>query len=103
MSSDDLSELIRRLRSDANALSLDRLVTELALDQRQRWASGQKLLAENYLQACPELSSDIERVVELIYREYLLREGLGDRPALEEYTRRFPQYTWLGFAPKLRP
>src|SRR5262245_34391036 len=69
----------------------------LRLDQRQRWQAGESVRAEAYLEAYPELQSDPEYAVELIYGEILLRESRGETSTLEEYTARFPQC-----APRLR-
>jgi WD40 repeat protein/serine/threonine protein kinase len=62
----------------------------LMADQRLRWQGGERPLVEQYLKREPDLSSDREAVLELIYHEVLLREGSGERPGLEEYLDRFP-------------
>ena len=67
------------------------LVEVLRADRRQRWAKGERVLAEVYLHRHPELAADPERALELVYHEVLLREELGEAPRLEEYLRRFPQ------------
>src|SRR5262249_46818846 len=36
--------------------------------------------------------SDPERILELVYHEIVLREELGEKPLLQEYLRRFPQF-----------
>src|SRR5262249_52365095 len=61
-------------------------------DQRERWRRGKPVPAETYLQWCPALAEDTERALELIYGEYVLREELGQAPALADYVRRFPQH-----------
>ncbi len=68
------------------------LAALLRVDQRQRWQAGQRVPAEDYLRRHPELCSDPEAVLDLIYHEFLLRERAGERPAAEVYLRRFPQY-----------
>src|SRR5262249_10227455 len=40
----------------------------------------------------PALQADDERALDLIYGEFLVREELDERPALEEYAQRFPRY-----------
>jgi serine/threonine protein kinase len=53
--------------------------------------------AEAYLAMHPALPGDLEKALELVYGEFLLCEGLGRAPTLDEYLRRFPQY-----APRLK-
>jgi serine/threonine protein kinase/tetratricopeptide (TPR) repeat protein len=64
----------------------------LRADQRKRWQSGQRVLAEAYLEQLPELRDDEEAVLDLIYSEVLLRKEQGETPRLEEYVRRFSHY-----------
>jgi serine/threonine protein kinase len=73
-------------------LSLAQLAAVLAVDQRERWQSGERILAEAYLKPYPALQADIEKALELVYGEFLLREERGESPPLEEYVQRFPQY-----------
>jgi formylglycine-generating enzyme required for sulfatase activity/tRNA A-37 threonylcarbamoyl transferase component Bud32 len=68
------------------------LVAVLAIDQQQRWQHGERVPAEDYLRRCPVLAADIERALELVYGEFLLREALGEAPRLGEYAERFPKY-----------
>lgn len=44
---------------------------------------------EEYLQSHGELSSDVELLVELIGEEFRVRTRWGDRPTIEEYSKRF--------------
>jgi hypothetical protein len=81
---------VRQFLADAGSLSVPQLVAVLLLDQRQRWLIGERVQAETYLSWYPVLQVDLEGTAELIYGEYLLREELGEAPALEEYTARFP-------------
>jgi hypothetical protein len=62
----------------------------LLADQRDRWLRGDRILVESYQASQPTLSSDPERLLDLIYNEIDLRERLGERPGLDEYVRRFP-------------
>ena len=59
-------------------------------DQRRRWARGDRVLVESYLQQHPDLSRNAAVLVELIESEYLLRCELGETPSLDEYLDRFP-------------
>jgi WD40 repeat protein/serine/threonine protein kinase len=58
-------------------------------DQSRRWHDGEPLLVEEYLRRQPELATQADAMLELIYHEVLLREQHGDRPQLDEYVRRF--------------
>ncbi len=70
----------------------DRIVAVLRVDQWERCRLGRRVPAEAYLDAFPAVRDEAEHAVELILAEYLLREELGEHPALEEYLGRFPQY-----------
>ena len=70
----------------------DELVALLRLDQQQRWRRGQRVLVESYLAGRPQLASDEEMLLDLLYSEVLLRDERGESPRLEEYQQRFPQY-----------
>jgi WD40 repeat protein len=69
-----------------------RLADVLAVDQRERWQRGERVPVSNYLEQYPVLQEDAECALLLVYGEFLLREELGEAPALEEYRQRFPQY-----------
>jgi WD40 repeat protein/tetratricopeptide (TPR) repeat protein len=69
------------------------LVSLLQEDQRRRWQQGEHIPAEAYLESHPTLRDDLEGFLDLIYNEILLREQAGETPRLEEYRRRFPEYT----------
>jgi len=68
------------------------LVDVLRVDQEQRWAAGERVLAEAYLERFQDLRGEEEAALELIYAEFVLREGRGERPRLEEYAQRFPEH-----------
>jgi eukaryotic-like serine/threonine-protein kinase len=68
------------------------LLARLSHDQHSRWASGQRILVEDYLEQHPELAADEEAVLELIAREYQTRWVAGESPSTDEYLRRFPAY-----------
>ena len=73
------------------SLPLDELVGVLHVDQCQRWRANERVPAEAYLAAHPELEADLELAVELVYGEYLIREEAGEKAALEEFQSRFPR------------
>jgi serine/threonine protein kinase/tetratricopeptide (TPR) repeat protein len=72
-----------------DAVQLSRLAR---IDQHQRWHRCDRRAAEEYLDRYPSLQADHDSAVDLIYHEYLLREKHAERPSLEEYRKRFPQY-----------
>src|SRR5262245_43383922 len=78
--------------AEAGPLPLPQVAAVLVVDQQERWQAGERVPAELYLQRHPALEADRERAVELIYREFLLRDGLGEAPAPAEYLGRFPAY-----------
>src|SRR5687767_8964441 len=83
---------VRDFLSQAGELSLDEIVTVLQVDQRARWERGERVLAEAYLQAHPQLAAEPEIAMDLVYGEFLLREELGETPELDDYVRRFPDH-----------
>ena len=82
----------RGLPGRADIRDPDQIVAVLRVDQWERCRLGQWVPAETYLDAFPAVRDQAEHAVELIFAEYLLREELGEQPALEEYLGRFPQY-----------
>src|SRR5262249_11731143 len=83
---------VRRFLEGTAGLSLAQVVAVLRADQEARWQAGERLPAEAYLAMHPALPLDLEKALELVYGEFLLRESLGQTPTLDEYLRRFPQY-----------
>ncbi|MBI2826215.1 MAG: protein kinase [Planctomycetia bacterium] len=79
---------IARLRDVPRSLLLD-LARE---DQTDRWRRGHRVLVEEYFRGLPDLLTVTEEALVLICGEVLLRRQLGERPTLEEYRKRFPQY-----------
>ena len=65
-------------------------VDGLRTEQQRRWLGGDRTPVEEYLTRHPGLSAD--DALDLIFGEYVLREGLGDKPDAADYLRRFPQY-----------
>jgi serine/threonine protein kinase len=83
---------VRQYLAGAGSLSPDQVVDVLRADQEARWQAGERVPAEAYLAMHPVLALDLEKAFELVYGEYLLREGLGQTPTQDEYLHRFPQY-----------
>jgi serine/threonine-protein kinase len=78
--------------AQAGPLSPDEVAAVLRVDQRQRWQAGERVLAESYLERHPEVRADPEPAIDLVFNEFLLRVGRGERPDKEDYLRRFPEY-----------
>jgi tRNA A-37 threonylcarbamoyl transferase component Bud32 len=76
----------------AGPLSTPQLAAVLRVDQRGRWQIGEGVRAESYLREFPNLQADADDAIDLIYNEFILRERYGQRPGLEEYLQRFPEY-----------
>src|SRR4029453_4372566 len=74
------------------AVSARELAALVSLDQRERWRRGQRPAAEEYLRRFPQLLSDNELALDVIYSEFLLREELGQQPDPREYLLRFPEF-----------
>lgn len=66
-------------------------VVELLERQERQWQRGERVLAEQLLEAMPELANDADAALELIVNEVAIRSALGESPTLAEYQQRFPQ------------
>ncbi len=67
-------------------------VDVILADQRERWQAGERVSAEWYLEAFPDLAEDDDLAVDLVFSEFLLREEAGEAPDLAEYAARFPRF-----------
>src|SRR5262245_16752647 len=74
------------------AVSARELAELVSFDQRERWRRDQRPAAEEYLRRFPQLLSDDELALDVIYSEFLLREELGQDPKSLEYQLRFPDF-----------
>jgi tetratricopeptide (TPR) repeat protein len=77
--------------SDASNESarIDQLVIEMAA----AWSGGQRPLAEEYLNRCPELWQQTDLALRLVYEEICLRKELGEPDADTLVAARFPQWS----------
>ena len=73
---------VRRFLDRAGDLSPAQVAAALRVDQRERWRIGERVPAADYLRDFPALRGDPEAALEVIYGEFLLREELGEAPAL---------------------
>jgi serine/threonine-protein kinase len=81
------------LGPDAGGPSDEEALGVLRFDQCQQWRAGVRIPAEFYVQSFTVLRTDPDQALVLIYGEYLLRQELGESPALDEYVRRFPDHS----------
>jgi serine/threonine protein kinase len=82
-----------KLQGDSGTLPTGNTVlpTEFIFrDQRRRWAAGDRIFLETYLENNPHWNFTTKELLDLIYHEILVREGNGEHPSLEEYAKRFP-------------
>ena len=63
---------------------------ERLAEQRERWRKGDHVPVEAFLERDPDLAREPEKLLDLIYGEFLLREETGQPLDPEEYRRRFP-------------
>jgi serine/threonine protein kinase len=75
------------------SVGLQDRVALLRRDQRDRWLRGERVAVEAYLcDAGSDTVLDPDSALVLIHSEYLLRQELGESPALKEYLDRFPEH-----------
>ncbi len=68
------------------------LLSRLQADQSERWARGERVPLEVYVQRHAELANDSQALLALLHAEVLLRRDEGETPRLDEYLARFPQH-----------
>jgi tetratricopeptide (TPR) repeat protein len=68
--------------------AIDRAVQEL----RERWARGERAMAEGFFARDPELLQDRSAGIDLIYEEICVREAAGEGRVWEEAFERFPDW-----------
>lgn len=73
-------------------LAINDLAAILRADLRFAWSAGERTRCETYFRIFPQLAHHPDSAVDVIYTEYLLREELGERPSLDEWTSRFPAF-----------
>jgi formylglycine-generating enzyme required for sulfatase activity len=77
------------------------LLSDLLVEQRERWRRGERVLVEAYLERHPDLRGDREAILDLLYNEFVAREERGEAPRPEEYDERFPDLS-AGFRAQLQ-
>src|SRR5437016_3464060 len=66
--------------------SLDALLDR----QKQAWIEGSRPTVDEILKDSA-LPADADSLLDLIYNEIVVREEIGETPALDEYLERYPQ------------
>jgi tetratricopeptide (TPR) repeat protein len=86
------SDLQDRDASGMDDAQNDALTNSLAEEMISRWASGDRVPAEELLNGHPELWHRTEQAVQVIYEEICLRRQVDPDDAVEDVLRRFPQW-----------
>jgi WD40 repeat protein len=81
-----------RLLAAAGVAAPSAVAAVLAVDQWQRWHSGERVAAEDYLARHPGVAAEAACALLVVYGEFLVREELGEAPAPDDYLARFPLY-----------
>ncbi len=68
------------------------LLQQLCKTLERRLRAGESIRCEELLADHPGLAADPEQALDLIYTEYSTRCELGEKPAVSEFTSRFPQW-----------
>jgi serine/threonine-protein kinase len=71
--------------------TVEKQFRQVCADLERRLHAGEDCHAEDLLATLPPALADGERVVELAYAEFVIREELGQRPSPAEWYGRFPQ------------
>ena len=83
------------LPTNAGVDLLETQLRQACADLAHRLYAGEACRAETFFEAYPDLASQADSALELIYStEFVIRMELGERPSFEEYYERFPQ--WQG-------
>src|SRR6202451_1496948 len=85
-SAESLEQAAEAVRHFARSVWLDLIRG----DQSERWRRGAGVTAESYFELFPELREEREEALVLVCGEVRLRCEMGERVALEDFARRFP-------------
>lgn len=76
--------------SNRDPVAVDELAEILWIDQAQRWSRGAGRPVEEYLAAFPEVASQRDLKIDLVYGEYRARRTAGLNCPIESFCDRFP-------------
>jgi serine/threonine protein kinase len=82
---------LSRFLEQAGPLAPISLAAVLCVELRERWRKRERIPAEYYLRAYPAVLQDREAALDIVYCEFLVRDGLGEAPSPAEYAARFPE------------
>jgi len=85
----DLRQLVKEVSVEVRTAAVAELA---AVDMEFRFKAGRPKAAEQYLDEYPELREQVECAEEVIAQEYRVRCHCGEKPTIDEYRRRFPDY-----------
>jgi eukaryotic-like serine/threonine-protein kinase len=77
---------------ECDAKVIEKQLRHCCDELERRLRCGEASRAEEFFDACPELTEDAETALDLIYRELVVRSELGTPPTADEYYERFPQW-----------
>ncbi len=86
---DGQADLVPFLPPEGHALRREALRELIRVDLEYGWERGRPRRLEEYQELFPELQGDLTGLHDIAYEEYRLRLQAGQRPAPEEYERRF--------------
>ena len=75
-----------------NNLTPEQIIAILGVDQWHRWHAGERVPAETYLSLHPVLAAAWADSFELVSGEFRIRKDLGEKPNVQEFLDRFPQF-----------
>jgi WD40 repeat protein/Flp pilus assembly protein TadD len=76
----------------ANGPTLGPALSRALEDLEKRIRLGQRQSCESILAAYPEVATNKDALLELVYTEHVVRQELGDEAPIEEWLDRFPQW-----------
>jgi|GEM_PF-569431 serine/threonine protein kinase/WD40 repeat protein len=77
--------------TESTEFSIGSGLAEARARQLQQWSGGEQITVEELLQEFPQLASDHDSILELLYAEYCLRLDRNEPTEPDEYFDRFPQ------------
>ena len=84
----DVAEFVKGFTELPTAI----LLSIVLVDQYEQWRIGNAIVAEEYFHRFPSIKMDRSAAVDLIYREYVLREHFHQAQPDEEFIQRFPEF-----------
>jgi serine/threonine-protein kinase len=75
-----------------SAGSAESQLRQICDELERRVRDGERQVAEQLLAKHPELVANVDSALELIYREFVTLDELGERPTVGDLARRFPQW-----------